>query len=109
MTRRVLCATATAVALLCGSATVSAATPKGTLVVAWAFDDIITMDPAESFEISAGEVMGNTYDRLLRYEVTDPSKLIPDIATKWTISPDGKTFTFDIRPGVKFEIGRAHV
>jgi hypothetical protein len=32
----------------------TAATPKDTLVVAWAIDDIITMDPAESFEISAG-------------------------------------------------------
>jgi peptide/nickel transport system substrate-binding protein len=40
------------------------------------------MDPAESFEISAGEVMGNSYDRLLRYDVNDPSKLVADIATK---------------------------
>jgi hypothetical protein len=56
-----------------------AATPKDTLVVAWAFDDIITMDPAEAFEISAGEVMGNTYDRLLRFDVNDPSKLFPTL------------------------------
>ena len=36
-----------------------AATPKDTLVVTWAIDDIITMDPGEAFEISAGEIMGN--------------------------------------------------
>ena len=52
-----------------------AATPKDTLVVVFAFDDIITMDPAEAFEISAGEIMGNTYDRLVRFDVNDPSKL----------------------------------
>jgi len=52
-----------------------AATPRDTLVVAFAFDDIITMDPAESFEISAGEIMGNVYDRLVRFDVNDPSKL----------------------------------
>ena len=50
-----------------------AATPRDTLVVAFAFDDIITMDPAEAFEISAGEIMGNTYDRLVRFDVNDPS------------------------------------
>ena len=51
---------------------VQAATPKDTLVVVFAFDDIITMDPAEAFEISAGEIMGNTYDRLVRFDVERP-------------------------------------
>ena len=59
ISRRILCATATAALLLFHGAGALAATPKDTLVVAWAFDDIITMDPGESFEISAGEVMGN--------------------------------------------------
>ncbi len=77
---------------------------KDTLVVTWTFDDI-TMDPAESFEISAGEVMGNSYDRLLRYDVSDPSKLLPDIAKSWTVSPDDKTYTFEIKPGLKFASG----
>ena len=84
---------------------VLAATPKDTLVVTWAIDDIITMDPGEAFEISAGEVMGNTYDRLLRYDVNDPSKLVPDIAKSWNVSPDGKTYTFEIKPGLKFASG----
>ena len=82
-----------------------AATPKDTLVVAWAMDDIITMDPGEAFEISAGEIMGNTYDRLLRYDVADPSKLIPDLAKSWSVSKDGKTYTFDLVAGVKFASG----
>ena len=30
-----------------------------------------SLDPAEAFEISAGELMGNGYERLLRYDVND--------------------------------------
>jgi peptide/nickel transport system substrate-binding protein len=98
-------ALAVATAFALPATTVLAATPKDTLVVTWAIDDIITMDPAESFEISAGEVMGNTYDRLLRYDVNDPSKLVPDVAKSWTVSPDDKTYTFEIKPGLKFASG----
>ncbi len=107
LSRRVLCATAAAALLLCHGPAALAATPKDTLVVAFAFDDIITMDPAEAFELSAGEVMGNTYDRLVRLDVNDPSKLIGDVAKSWTVSPDGKTYTFEIRPGLKFASGNA--
>ncbi len=98
-------ALAVAAAFALPATAVLAATPKDTLVVTWAIDDIITMDPAESFEISAGEVMGNSYDRLLRYDVNDPSKLVPDIAKSWTVSPDDKTYTFEIKPGLKFASG----
>ena len=105
VSRRGLCATASAALLLCHGAGALAATPKDTLVVAWAIDDIITMDPGEAFEISAGEVMGNSYDRLLRYDVNDPSKLIADLAKTWSVSSDGKTYTFELRPGLKFASG----
>jgi peptide/nickel transport system substrate-binding protein len=82
-----------------------AATPKDTLVVAWAIDDIITMDPGETFEISTGEVMGNSYDRLIRFDVNDPSKLVADIAKSWSVSGDGKTYSFELKPGLKFASG----
>ena len=86
---------------------VMAATPKDTLVVTWAIDDIISMDPGEVFEISAGEIMGNAYDRLIRFDVNDPSKLVPDIAKSWAVSADGKTYTFQIKPDLKFASGNA--
>ncbi len=103
-TRRAL-ALAAAAALLGSALPLQAATPKDTLVVAMAFDDIISLDPAETFEISTGEMMGNAYDRLVRYDVNDPSKLLPDLATGWAVSADGKTYTFTLRPGVKFASG----
>ena len=106
LTRHFFALTATA-ALLATTLPLQAATPKDTLVVASAFDDIISLDPAEAFEISAGELMGNSYDRLLRYDVADPSKLLPDLAKTWKVSDDGKTYSFELRPGLKFASGNA--
>ena len=84
---------------------VLAATPKDTLVVAWSIDDIITMDPGETFEISTGEIMGNSYDRLLRLDINDPSKLVADLAKSWSVSADGRTYSFELQSGLKFASG----
>jgi len=97
--------TAASVLLLGAGGPATAATPRDTLVIASAFDDIISLDPAEAFEISAGEIMGNAYDRLLRYDVSDPSRLVPDLAKGWTVSADGRTFSFELRAGMKFASG----
>src|SRR3546814_19262848 len=74
-----------------------AETPRDTLVMAWTFDDIITLDPAEIFEFSAAEFAGNTYDRLIAYDLEDVSKIYGEAAESWTVSDDGKTFTFKMR------------
>ena len=105
LSHRVLCATAAAALLACYGPAALAATPKDTLVVAFAFDDIISLDPAEVFELSGGELMGNTYDRLLRLDINDPSKLVADVAKSWTVSSDGKTFSFELKAGQKFASG----
>ncbi|QPF76406.1 ABC transporter substrate-binding protein [Roseateles sp. DAIF2] len=96
---------AASLALAYGLNGAQAATPKDTLVQAFAFDDIITMDPAESFELSAGEIMGNTYDRLVRLDIKDPSQQVGDLAKSWTVSADGKTFSFELKPNLKFASG----
>ncbi len=41
------------------------------------------------------------YNRLVTFSPQDNSP-IPSLATSWTISPDGKTYTFTLRKGVKF-------
>lgn len=82
-----------------------AATPANTLVIAMAIDDVISLDPAESFEISTGEILNNTYQRLIATDPTDPTKLIPQVAESWTISEDGKTLTFKVKQGLKFASG----
>nr|WP_238858328.1 ABC transporter substrate-binding protein [Faunimonas pinastri] len=82
-----------------------AATPKDTLVEAFAFDDIITLDPGESYELSTGEILGNSYQTLVRFDIDDPAKIYGDAAQSWTISEDGKTYTFKMKPGLKFASG----
>ena len=63
------------------------------------------MDPGEAFEISAGEITGNTYDMLVRLDINDTSKVVGDVAESWTVSDDGLTYTFKLKPGLKFASG----
>ena len=83
-----------------------AATPPDTLVIAKNIDDIISLDPAEVYEYSGGELVNNIYDRLFTYEPGDFTKLVGDVVESWTIADDGRAFIFRIRPGLTFHSGR---
>jgi len=85
--------------------TASAETPADTPIQAWAIDDIISLDPAEVFEFTASEILGNSYEGLIGYDVKDVSNIFGVLAEKWDISEDGKTFTFTVKAGQKFASG----
>ena len=102
---RLLTATA-ALALAMGAAQPAfAETPQDTLVEGFAFDDIITMDPGEAFELSTAEMTSNTYSLLVRLDLNDTSKVVGDLAESWTVSDDGLTYTFKLKQGMKFASG----
>ncbi len=82
-----------------------AETPADTLIQAWTIDDIITLDPAEVFEFSSTEMLGNSYETIIGYDIADVSKVFGVVAESWTLSEDGKTMSFVIRQGKKFASG----
>lgn len=89
------------------SLSAQAAPPKDTFVMAKDISDIITLDPAEVFEFSGGEVIANIYDRLMMFEPENLTTLVGGVAESWDISQDGKTITFAVRPGMTFHSGNS--
>ncbi len=66
--------------------------------------DPITLDPAVSGEMISHEYIQQIYNGLVRLgENLEPS---PDIAERWDVSADGRTYTFYLRKDIKFQDGR---
>ena len=64
-----------------------------------------SFDPAQAYDYFGSEVIQNTAETLVTYEpsATEPS---PKLATAMpAVSPDGLTYTFELRPGIKFHDG----
>ena len=49
-------------------------------------------------------IAGNIYEGLLRYD--EKITPLPQLATSWTASADGKTYTFKLKPNVKWHDGK---
>ncbi len=61
------------------------------------------LDPANVAEVYSGSVVNAIYGGLV---TTDHDlKVIPDMAAFWEISPDGRTYTFHLRPNLHFSDG----
>jgi peptide/nickel transport system substrate-binding protein len=63
-----------------------------------------TLDPHAVFDVGRVAVRLNLYDGLMRWE-DNPPKLQHWLAESHTVSPDGLTYTFKLRPGAKFHDG----
>jgi peptide/nickel transport system substrate-binding protein len=83
----------------------AAATPKrgGTLHLANP-SEIRSLDPAIAFDTFSWPLVRLLFRGLLDYD--NASGLVLEQAKDWNISPDGKTYTFHLRPGVRFANGR---
>jgi len=63
------------------------------------------------FDVHQSNTVGNIgtqgpmYDLLIRRDPRDGQTIIPDLASRWEISPDGKRYIFYLRRGVKFHDG----
>lgn len=64
-----------------------------------------TLDPVLDYENSGGEILRNVYETLVTYEKDKLDVFVPQLATRWEISGDGRVYTFYIRQGVRFHDG----
>ncbi len=62
-----------------------------------------TIDPAKANINWELAVTRNIYDRLVNFDLDNPAKLLPGLATGW--KQDGTAWTFTLRSGVKFHDG----
>jgi oligopeptide transport system substrate-binding protein len=59
-----------------------------------------SMDPVRIVSKLEDDIAGNIYDKLI--DNNEKLELVPELATKWEISPDGNTYTFHLRTDARF-------
>ena len=62
-----------------------------------------TLDPGIPAGTPAATVRRHIYEGLV--SMTEDGKIVPELATEWTVSKDGLTWTFRLRRGVQFHDG----
>jgi peptide/nickel transport system substrate-binding protein len=75
----------------------------GTLTVDLDEQVLPDLDPSYTPQAAAYRVIRGVFDSLV-YEGSD-GKFTPWLASKWTVNPAATSYTFTIRPGVKFSDG----
>ena len=85
--------------------TALAQTPKkgGTLIFGRGGDSV-GLDPAYETDGNSFMICDNVLEALVFYK-EESTSLEPGLATSWEVSPDGLTYTFKLRKGVKFHDG----
>ncbi len=82
-----------------------ARTPDDVVVMGMSIDDMVSLDPAETFEFTGAEIIGNLYERLVTIDLEDPTQLIGGAAQSWSQSADGLVTRFRMRPDALFASG----
>ena len=90
--------------LLIGSGVPAQAQAPSQDTLVLAAPEPLNNDPHIAQGASSVRMYLNLYEGLVRFEYGG-LKLEPALAQRWTISPDGKTYTFTLRPDVKFHNG----
>jgi len=78
---------------------------KGGHITEAASTDIRVLSPIVNTDVYSGYLISLMFDGLVS---VDPDTLdaTPRLATKWEIAPDGKTYTFTLKQGVKWHDGQ---
>jgi len=105
--KRLLVTAAAALALVAAAPFAVAQAPKqGGAAVVTFNNDLTTLDPHVGYDWQNWSVIKSIFDGLMDYK-PGTTELEPDLAESYTVSEDGLTYTFKLRPGLKFHNGRA--
>lgn len=102
------CTLGAAIGAFLGACSGSSSAPtRRTLVDSRDTYDPRSLDPALSTDVPTGRAVAYVFDGLTRF--TADARVVPNLATSWQTSPDGLTYTFQLRRGVKFHDGTPFV
>ncbi|WP_328393952.1 ABC transporter substrate-binding protein [Nocardia sp. NBC_00416] len=102
--RRILLATALmAVAAACAPGPTTTSGAGGPLRIALPADPTC-LDPQQTGQLAAMDISRSIVDTLTDQD-PETGRIVPWLAESWTISPDARSFTFVLRPGVTFSDG----
>ena len=108
MDRRNFFRTSAVVTLALGGAAALAAcapeTATSTVLRVGSTTDIDSLNPFTAFSTQSYDVLQLLYDKLMDYDAD--LKIQPSLATKVDVADDGKTFTYTLRDGVKWQDGK---
>ena len=90
--------------LSCGGGSESSAPQRRTIIDSRDTYDPRSMDPALSTDVPTGRAVAYIFDGLTRF--TPDAQVVPGLAKSWDVTPDGLTYTFHLRSGVKFHDGQ---
>jgi peptide/nickel transport system substrate-binding protein len=75
------------------------------MIVYYRAGDQKTLDPADAYDSESTDLISQIYDTLVTFQGNDSQTFSPCLATDWTVSVDSLTYTFHLRPNVKFSNG----
>lgn len=84
-------------------ASVAPAASQGGKLTVGLNSDLTTMDPHKSTAAVDRQVFQLIFDKLV--DTDEKLNIVPQLATKWDIAADGKTYTFTLVEGAKFHDG----
>ena len=105
MIRCVLLAVTALLVLALGFPTMWASAQAGATLRVAIQADPTTLDPALTDDPTGTALLQDVYSPLLDLDSHGNLRLLA--AKKWTVSPDGKTFRFQLRDGLKFQNGKS--